>query len=1311
MCKLGWKVCFSTLSIILTLVFSLFFSFQTSHAANFNPANTQELIDDIITANSNDEDDVITLQTFYQIDGTETGVPFAGTGNNGLPVILPDDTSGTAHSITIVGGGQTIGRLDTLDCMGEDKFRIFEIASGATLILDRVTLRFGCEDLGGAVYNNGMFDYINNGSMFSNTAVMNGGAVYNLGSMEMNSASIGGSNQAVNGGGVYNNGTLNIMGFSSISSNTASDHGGGVYNSTDGIINKDNSFVESNTATNGNGGGIYNLGTLNVTANSSSRIGNNNASNGNGGGIYNDNILNFNDINFNMELRTNAAVDGGGIYNTSNGTVDMTNSFRGSNRFRSNTASNNGAGVYNAGNLIMDNSRIDGSNVATMNGGGVYNLGSIEMMNGSSINRNFATNGDGGGVYNAEDAMLMMDGSSINSNRAENSGGGVYNLGTIEMMNGSSINSNFATNGNGGGVYNADSRMLSMNRGVIQSNFASIGDGGGVYNLGTIVAVDNSRFSGNIADNGNGGGIYNALDSMVTLTNQSQDSSNRASNGGWIYNMGNVVSTDMNGDISSNNAFNDGGAIYNTGSFMLIRNNFDFFSIRLRNNRAENRGGGIYNDGILEFNVLNVESNRAENNNDSDDDEEAGGLYNDVNGVVSFTDSTFSFNFAEASGGGIRNLGDITSTNSTISTNTTNGTGGGVSNSGDFTITHLTIANNEAAEGGGIWDDSTTSVNIKNTLVAGNIGTVSGANCQGPIANIIGVNATNDGTCAFVIQDFDPATMLGGLINDFSNPKITRHHRLLQPSEGANPAIDSVLLADCTDQEMPPNAFTQDQRGSKRPVNFDCDVGAIEFFPMQTVSIRKLRVPTSAETFDFTSTNLFETNNCSLSNTGLLTQPEFNLADISFPANLADTQLFCHTIQGGGEFEYSVTETIPPGQVLDIACTDFPQNGVIDEEAGSITWSFIDQANVDCVFINIVVNNLVNIEQATDLQCPEGGIVIETGGDTNANGQLDPIEVEETFVVCDEEGPQGPPGPPGPPGMPGLNSLVNITEEPPGPDNCEFGGIKVESGLDDNDNGMLDIPEEVDSTSYVCNGVPGNDTLIDVSDEAPNGNCDFGGFKVDTGVDDNGDGTLDDPDEIDNTFYICNAEPGADGLASLINVELEQPNGNCEFGGIKVETGLDDNNNGMLDDPDEIDNTSFICNGEPGEQGIPGIQGPGGPQGPPGPQGPEGPEGPEGPQGPPSLTDIDIIPASENGPCGNSGGLLVKTGIDDNENGVLDPEEVDDSQTVCNNQSGGTNSNNNCSIAGPGATSASLMGLMLYIFIPAAVLLRRKLRK
>ncbi|MFY1047568.1 DUF7151 family protein [Chryseobacterium sp. GP-SGM7] len=56
-------------------------------------------------------------------------------------------------------------------------------------------------------------------------------------------------------------------------------------------------------------------------------------------------------------------------------------------------------------------------------------------------------------------------------------------------------------------------------------------------------------------------------------------------------------------------------------------------------------------------------------------------------------------------------------------------------------------------------------------------------------------------------------------------------------------------------------------------------------------------------------------------------------------------------------------------------------------------------------------------------------------------------------------------------GINGKNALVKTTTEASGT-NCANGGIKVESGLDDNNNGILDA-SEVTGLKYVCNGTHG----------------------------------------------------------------------------------------------------------------------------------------------------------------------------------------------------------------------------------------------
>ena len=118
------------------------------------------------------------------------------------------------------------------------------------------------------------------------------------------------------------------------------------------------------------------------------------------------------------------------------------------------------------------------------------------------------------------------------------------------------------------------------------------------------------------------------------------------------------------------------------------------------------------------------------------------------------------------------------------------------------------------------------------------------------------------------------------------------------------------------------------------------------------------------------------------------------------------------------------------------------------------------------------------------------------------------------FIGC--EGDQGETGDTG---ASGLNSLVNVTNVSSG-DTCENGGVKVDFGIDNNASGILD-GNEILGTNYICNGVDGNNSLTSVTTEPAGDNCDNGGLKIDSGIDTNGDGTLDNT-EITATAYVCN---------------------------------------------------------------------------------------------------------------------------------------------------------------------------------------------
>jgi len=83
-------------------------------------------------------------------------------------------------------------------------------------------------------------------------------------------------------------------------------------------------------------------------------------------------------------------------------------------------------------------------------------------------------------------------------------------------------------------------------------------------------------------------------------------------------------------------------------------------------------------------------------------------------------------------------------------------------------------------------------------------------------------------------------------------------------------------------------------------------------------------------------------------------------------------------------------------------------------------------------------------------------------------------------------GPPGQPGPAGSTGPAGQNALVGVAPEPAGT-NCSGGGISVKSGLDANGNGTLDAAE-VTNTQYVCNGALDSPAQVLAKIETVDGN-------------------------------------------------------------------------------------------------------------------------------------------------------------------------------------------------------------------------------
>lgn len=213
----------------------------------------------------------------------------------------------------------------------------------------------------------------------------------------------------------------------------------------------------------------------------------------------------------------------------------------------------------------------------------------------------------------------------------------------------------------------------------------------------------------------------------------------------------------------------------------------------------------------------------------------------------------------------------------------------------------------------------------------------------------------------------------------------------------------------------------------------------------------------------------------------------------------------------------------------------------------------------DPVFVSTKPANptLVTTTPASVSDCSNGGTVVRHGLDSNGNHVLDPSEVQGSTVVCNgltgangnnggtgDKGDQGTPGSNGSNGTNGSNghnSLISVVNSAP---SCLNGGIVIFSGLDVNDNSVLDSGE-ASNTNVVCNGanglngtngsngtngVDGHNALVDMIGSSGGGgsNCSNGGVTLFSGTDQNDNGILE-LSEIALSKDVCNGMNGTNG--------------------------------------------------------------------------------------------------------------------------------------------------------------------------------------
>ncbi len=436
---------------------------------------------------------------FTNANGGNPSITFAVNGTmqlNGSP--LP----------TISTDLQILGPAAGVTIDGHQASRLLQISPNISVTLTGLTLTNGRAFDGGAIVNAGNLS-IRQSSLTGNQADRDGGSIHNVGTLTLDQVTISGGSSGQFGGAVFSDRSLTVTN-SSFSSNSAQ-RGAGIFGA--GTLSVTNVTFDQNRAD--QGGAIFNQGALTLH---NSRL-TTNAANREGGGLFNNTsataeltastlsgntardgagLINLAQLNISgSTFNDNHAVfQGGGITNRSEMSISDSTLSNNSGRYAS------GGAIFSTGDLTVSNSTLTG-NLASQCGGAISN-GSLNDYGGTMTIRNSTISGNsaiiGGGVY-ARGSSTIID-STLSGNEG-GAGGAIFSYATLHVL-GSTLSDNHVY-AFGGGI--ASFRDLTVTNSTIDHNTADglgiQGGGGGVYSNGSLV-MTNSTLVRNAASGGGG---------------------------------------------------------------------------------------------------------------------------------------------------------------------------------------------------------------------------------------------------------------------------------------------------------------------------------------------------------------------------------------------------------------------------------------------------------------------------------------------------------------------------------------------------------------------------------------------------------------------------------------------------------------------------------------------------------------------------------------------------------------------------------------------------------------------------------------
>jgi len=308
--------------------------------SNYSAASVSDLIGDIKAANAAGGANTITLTAATTAPYVLTTVNNTTNGSTGLPVIAAKD------NLTILGSGDTIERRGGTS---STPFRLLEVASGASLTLQNLTLQ--------------------NGLASQWTAGWQGGAIYNQGTLVLDGVTVQGNMAGPGGGLEFGNA-----------------FGGGIFSSGGSVTLEGDTIVHNNEAISGSeggnayGGGVCAMGgTVTVT---NATLDNNTAEAGRGSGASS----------------PEGSAYGGGLY-ANGASVTLTNA----------TLDGNGAAANNVPDAFFSYGAFGGGLYLS---GGTTTLANCTVQENSALNGNPYGHGEGGGIY-IYSGTVHVDGATL----------------------------------------------------------------------------------------------------------------------------------------------------------------------------------------------------------------------------------------------------------------------------------------------------------------------------------------------------------------------------------------------------------------------------------------------------------------------------------------------------------------------------------------------------------------------------------------------------------------------------------------------------------------------------------------------------------------------------------------------------------------------------------------------------------------------------------------------------------------------------------------------------------------------------------